>query len=38
MQRGIRGKASPAETEALLEEGISVMPLALPDALKGQLQ
>ena len=37
-QRGIRGQASPAETEALLEEGISVMPLALPDALKGQLQ
>ena len=37
-QRGIRGQASPAETEALLEEGIAVMPLALPDALKGQLQ
>ena len=37
-QRGIRGQASQAETEALLEEGISAMPLALPDALKGQLQ
>lgn len=37
-QRGIRGQATPAETEALLEEGIAVMPLALPDALKGQLQ
>jgi hypothetical protein len=37
-QRGIRGKASHAETESLLEEGISVMQLALPEALKGQLQ
>jgi hypothetical protein len=37
-QRGIRGKASAAETEALQEEGISVMQLPLPDALKGQLQ
>lgn len=37
-QRGIRGQASPAETEALLDEGIAVLPLALPDALKGQLQ
>ncbi len=37
-QRGIRGKASPAETESLLDEGISVMQLPLPDALKGQLQ
>ena len=37
-QRGIRGKASRAETESLLEEGIAVMQLALPEALKGQLQ
>jgi hypothetical protein len=37
-QRGIRGQASPAETEALLDEGIAVLPLTLPDALKGQLQ
>ena len=37
-QRGIRGKASAAETEALQEEGIAVMQLPLPDALKGQLQ
>lgn len=37
-ERGIRGQATPAETEALLDEGISVLPLALPDALKGQLQ
>jgi len=37
-QRGIRGQASPAETESLLDEGISVLPLPLPDALKGRLQ
>ena len=37
-QRGIRGKASKAETESLQEEGIAVMQLTLPEALKGQLQ
>ena len=37
-QRGIRGKASQAETESLMEEGIAVMQLALPEVLKGQLQ
>lgn len=37
-QRGIRGKASKAETESLMEEGIVVMQLALPEVLKGQLQ
>lgn len=37
-QRGIRGKASVAETEALAEEGIEVMQMALPDALKGPVQ
>lgn len=37
-QRGIRGKASAAETESLVEEGISVMQLALPEAFKGRLQ
>lgn len=37
-QRGIRGKASHAETESLIEEGISVLPFALPEVLKGQLQ
>jgi hypothetical protein len=37
-QRGIRGKASREETEALMEEGIEVMPLPLPEAFKGQLQ
>jgi hypothetical protein len=37
-QRGIRGQATPEQTESLLEEGIAVMPLPLPDALKGPLQ
>ena len=37
-ERSIRGKASPDETEALLEEGIAVMPFFVPDALKGPLQ
>lgn len=37
-QRGIRGQASPEETEALLEEGIGVLPLPIPKALKGPLQ
>jgi hypothetical protein len=36
--RGIRGKASQAESEALADEGIEVMQLALPEALKGPLQ
>jgi hypothetical protein len=37
-QRGIRGQASPEETEALIEEGIGVLPLPIPKALKGPLQ
>lgn len=37
-ERGIRGQASRAETEALMEEGIAVMPLPLPEGLKGPLQ
>lgn len=37
-ERGIRGQASRAETESLIEEGIAVMPLLLPEALKGRLQ
>jgi hypothetical protein len=37
-ERGIRGQATREETESLLEEGIAVMPLPLPQALKGQLQ
>jgi hypothetical protein len=37
-ERGIRGKASRAETVSLIEEGIAVMPLDLPEFLKGPLQ
>jgi len=37
-ERGIRGQASKEETLALLEEGISVLPLPLPKGLKGPLQ
>ncbi len=37
-ERGIRGQASRAETEALVEEGIAVMPLPLPEGLKGPLR
>ncbi|MDB5752436.1 MAG: hypothetical protein JWP65_2857 [Ramlibacter sp.] len=37
-ERGIRGQASREETEALLEEGISVLPLPVPRGLKGPLQ
>jgi hypothetical protein len=37
-ERGIRGQASPEETEALMEEGIGVVPLPIPKALKETLQ
>lgn len=37
-ERGIRGQASKEETQALLEEGIGVLPLPIPKALKGPLQ
>jgi hypothetical protein len=37
-ERGIRGQASPQETEALMEEGIGVLPLPIPKALKETLQ
>ena len=37
-ERNIRGQASVEETKDLLEEGIDVMPLSVPDALKGGLQ
>jgi hypothetical protein len=37
-ERGIRGQASAHERDALREEGIEVMPLALPAALKEPLQ
>jgi hypothetical protein len=37
-QRGIRGQASREETQELLEEGISVLPLPVPKGMKGPLQ
>lgn len=37
-ERGIRGQASSAEAESLIEEGITVLNLPLPEALKGQIQ
>ena len=37
-ERGIRGQASQDETMELLDEGINVMPLLIPHALKGTLQ
>ena len=33
-ERGIRGQASREETEALIEEGIGVLPLPIPKGLK----
>lgn len=33
-ERGIRGRASQEEVQALAEEGIDAIPLVLPDALK----
>ena len=37
-ERGIRGQASAEETQALVEEGIGVLPLPIPKALKEPLQ
>ena len=37
-ERGIRGQATPDEREALRDEGIEVMPLPVPAALKEPLQ
>lgn len=37
-ERAIRGQTSAREAVALLEEGITVVPLTLPDALKEPLQ
>lgn len=37
-QRGIRGQASADEAAQLLDEGIAVLPLLLPDAAKEPLQ
>lgn len=35
--RGIRGKATLSETASLIEEGIAVLPLPLPEVLKNTL-
>jgi hypothetical protein len=37
-ERNIRGQASQEETEALIDEGIGVLPLPIPKALKGPVQ
>jgi hypothetical protein len=37
-ERSIRGRASFDETQALIEEGIAVTPVYLPESLKGPLQ
>ena len=37
-ERAIRGHASPADTDALREEGIQVMSVAVPEPFKGPLQ
>ena len=37
-ERGIRGQATPEQTESLLEEGISVLPLPIPKGMKEPLQ
>ena len=37
-ERSIRGQASVGETKALIEEGIAVMPLSVPEVFKGTLQ
>jgi hypothetical protein len=37
-ERGIRGQASAQETAELLDEGIAVLPLLLPEAAKEPLQ
>jgi len=37
-ERAIRGQVSREETSALIEEGIQVMPLPMPAAIKGTVQ
>jgi hypothetical protein len=37
-ERGIRGRATKEDADALREEGIEVMALPLPDAVKGPIQ
>jgi hypothetical protein len=36
--RGIRGETSPQEREALQEEGIEIVAMPMPRALKGTVQ
>jgi hypothetical protein len=38
VERGIRGQATPEEARELLEEGIPVLPLVLPESAKKTLQ
>jgi hypothetical protein len=37
-ERAIRGQTTRAETESLIDEGIAVLSLPLPDVLTGPLQ
>lgn len=37
-ERSIRGKATPQEAQALVDEGVDVVSFLLPEALKGTLQ
>jgi len=37
-ERGIRGRATREDADALREEGIAVVALPIPDALKGPIQ
>jgi len=37
-ERGIRGQATPDQTRDLIEEGIAVLPMVLPELLKEPLQ
>jgi hypothetical protein len=37
-QRGIRGRATPQEARELADEGIDIVALPVPDALKDPLQ
>ena len=37
-ERGIRGLASPADADALRDEGIDVVAMAVPEPLKGSVQ
>jgi len=37
-ERAIRGQATPQETDSLLDEGIAVMPLLLPEGMTGPSQ